>query len=134
VDETAYKKSLADQLKSLACSGDKNTAYIVRGLIANARIKDTDAKAPDLVKAILKPDCPVSAALTEADKAALKRIANEASGAQTMHLSRPSSAPLRRRVEGFEPPGLRGWFRRSKPSPQRPKYRELPTRDWDAPA
>jgi hypothetical protein len=57
-----YKKSLADQLKSLACSGDKNTAYIVR------------AKAPDLVKAILKPDCPVSAALTEADKAALKRI------------------------------------------------------------
>jgi hypothetical protein len=55
--------------------------YIVRGLIANGRIKDTRAKATRLVEAILKPDCPVSAALTEADKAALKEIAKEASGA-----------------------------------------------------
>jgi hypothetical protein len=39
------------------------------------------AKATGLVEAILKPDCPVSAALTEADKAALKKIAKEASGA-----------------------------------------------------
>jgi uncharacterized protein YjbI with pentapeptide repeats len=87
VDETAYKKSLADQLTSLACSKDENGPYIVRGLIpndgiiANDRIKDTSAQAPGLVEAILKPDCPVSAALTEADKAALKRIAKEASGA-----------------------------------------------------
>jgi hypothetical protein len=87
VDETAYKKSLADQLTSLACSKDENGPYIVRGLIpndgiiANDRIKDTSAQAPGLVEAILKPDCPVSAALTEADKAALKRIAKEPSGA-----------------------------------------------------
>ena len=81
VAKTAYKMSLADQLKTLACSVDEDALYIVRGLIANGRINDTRAKATGLVEAILKPDCPVSAALTEADKAALKKIAKEASGA-----------------------------------------------------
>jgi uncharacterized protein YjbI with pentapeptide repeats len=81
VAKTADKMSLADQLKTLACSVDEDAMYIVRGLIANGRIKDTRAKATRLVEAILKPDCPVSAALTEADKAALKEIAKEASGA-----------------------------------------------------
>jgi hypothetical protein len=81
VDETSYRSVLADQLKSLACSGDENAPYIVRGLIANERIKDTGAQAPGLVEGILNPDCPVSAALTEADKAAPKKIAKEAGGA-----------------------------------------------------
>jgi uncharacterized protein YjbI with pentapeptide repeats len=81
VAKTADKMSLADQLKTLSCSVDEDALYIVRGLIANGRINDTRAKATGLVEAILKPDCPVSAALTEADKAALKRIAKEASGA-----------------------------------------------------
>jgi uncharacterized protein YjbI with pentapeptide repeats len=97
VDETAYKKSLADQLKGLACSGDKDALYIVRGLIENKRIKDTGAQAPGLIEAILKPErhgrassrphrsdpqeCPVSAVLTEADKAALKKLAKVVSGA-----------------------------------------------------
>jgi len=81
VAKTADKMSLADQLKTLACSVDEDALYIVRGLIANGRINDTRAKATGLVEAILKPDCPVSAALTEADKAALKKIAKEASGA-----------------------------------------------------
>ena len=79
VAETADKQSLADQLKTLACSNEEDTLSIVRGLIANDRIKDTGAKAPGLVEAILKPDCPVSVALTEVDKAALTRIAKEAS-------------------------------------------------------
>jgi hypothetical protein len=52
--------------------------HIVRGLIANGRIWETGAKAPGLVNAILSPDCPVSAALTQADKAALKKLAEEA--------------------------------------------------------
>jgi hypothetical protein len=73
--------SLADQLKTLSCSVDEDALYIVRGLIANGRINDTRAKATGLVEAILKPDCPVSAALTKADRAALKKIAKEASGA-----------------------------------------------------
>jgi uncharacterized protein YjbI with pentapeptide repeats len=80
-NETVYRKTLADQLKSLACSGDENARYIVRGLWVNGRIKDTGDLAPCLVEAILKPDCPVSAALTDFDKAALKKIAKEASGA-----------------------------------------------------
>ncbi|MFZ3326020.1 MAG: pentapeptide repeat-containing protein, partial [Methylocella sp.] len=81
VDKTAYSSALADELKSLACSGDEDAPYIVRGLIANYRIKETGDQAPDLVEAILKPDCLVSAALTDADKAALIKIAKEATGA-----------------------------------------------------
>ncbi len=76
-----YKSVLARELKALACSGDEDAPYIVRGLVANGRIKDTGAQAPGLVEAILKPDCPVSAALSEAVKAALKTLAKEASGA-----------------------------------------------------
>jgi hypothetical protein len=78
VDETTYKKSLVARLKNLAYSGDESVPYIVRGLVANGRIKDTGALAPVLVEAILKPDCPVSAALTDADKAALNKLAKEA--------------------------------------------------------
>ena len=81
MDETAYRIALADQLKSLACSNDEDALHIVRGLIRNLRINETSATAPDLVEAILKPDCAVSAALTETDKAALKGIAKEARGA-----------------------------------------------------
>jgi uncharacterized protein YjbI with pentapeptide repeats len=77
VGETAYKNSLADQLKSLACSEDESASYIVPGLI-HERIEETSAQAFALVEAILKPDCPVSAALTEADKALLIRLGNEA--------------------------------------------------------
>jgi uncharacterized protein YjbI with pentapeptide repeats len=78
VDKTAYESALADQLKSLACSGNDSTSYIVRGLIANGRIKETGPQSPGLVEAILDPKCPVSAALTDADKAALKKLAEEA--------------------------------------------------------
>jgi uncharacterized protein YjbI with pentapeptide repeats len=81
VGDITYKKSLAHQLKSLACSGGESAPYIVRGLIAHGRITDTGAQAPGLVEAILNPKCQVTAALTEADKAALKKIAKEASGA-----------------------------------------------------
>jgi uncharacterized protein YjbI with pentapeptide repeats len=83
VDETAYKKSLADQLQLLACSGDENAPYVVRGLMANDRIKDTGAQAPGLVDAILKPDCPVSAVLTEQDKANLRALAKEAQASES---------------------------------------------------
>jgi len=50
----------------------------VRGIIDNDRITDTGAQAPGLVEAILKPDCPVSATLTDADKMALKKLAKDA--------------------------------------------------------
>jgi uncharacterized protein YjbI with pentapeptide repeats len=86
----AYQKALADQIKSLACSSqDKDALYIVRGLTGRESIysiiKDTGAEAPGLVEAIVSPkvvqECPVSAALTGADKAALEKLKNEANGA-----------------------------------------------------
>ena len=80
IEPEEYKKALAGELKALACSGDADARYVVRGLVSYKRIKGTGAQAPGLVEAILKPDCPVSATLTDADKAALKRIAEEASG------------------------------------------------------
>ncbi|MDQ6870236.1 MAG: pentapeptide repeat-containing protein, partial [Pseudomonadota bacterium] len=81
VEPEEYKKALAGELKALACSGDADARYVVRGLVTHGRIKETGAQADRLVEAILKPDCPVSVSLTEADKAALKGIAKEASGA-----------------------------------------------------
>jgi hypothetical protein len=86
VDFNAHQKARADQLKSLVCfSDDKDIPRIVRGLTGRegnySIIKDMGAEAPGLVEAILGPNCPVSAALTEDDKAALKKIEHAASGA-----------------------------------------------------
>ncbi|WOJ91256.1 pentapeptide repeat-containing protein [Methylocapsa polymorpha] len=72
--------TLANDLKTLVCSGDENAAYIVRGLIKNERIGATGGQARWLVDAILNPktmkDCPVSSALTDEDRAALQKIAD----------------------------------------------------------
>jgi hypothetical protein len=51
--------------------------FIARGLIASRRIKETGAQAPGLVDVILKTDCPVSAALTEADRTQLTKLIAE---------------------------------------------------------
>ena len=80
-NETEYRSAMADHLKSLFCNEDENAAYIVRGFIANDRILEMGAQAPGFVEAILKPDCLVSAALTEADRSALKRTAKVAARA-----------------------------------------------------
>jgi uncharacterized protein YjbI with pentapeptide repeats len=74
----AYRKELTNQLKNLVCSGDKNAPFVVRGLGANGRLKDTGPFAPALIEKILSPECPVSAALTEQDKANLRKLAKEA--------------------------------------------------------
>ena len=75
VDETAYKESLANELKSLACSGREDARYIVRGLIANARIFDTGDSSQKLIDTIFCRQCPVSDALTEADEKQLEHNA-----------------------------------------------------------
>jgi uncharacterized protein YjbI with pentapeptide repeats len=73
----AYQKAVARALKALACSGDADAVYVVRGLLK----QDTHlgAQAPGLVEAIVQPkvakDCPVSAALTEQEKAELRKLA-----------------------------------------------------------
>lgn len=78
LDPAGYNHALFKELKALACSGDAAAPYIVRGLMTYGRIQDTGAEAPRLVEAILSADCPASAALNEADKAALKQLATEA--------------------------------------------------------
>jgi len=98
VEETAYRSALADQLESLACSNDEAALVIVRGLfqLNFKRLEAIGTQAPGLIEAILYPkaaqNCPVSAALTEADRAAL--LAKEA-------------RPIRknRHVHPFAPPG-----------------------------
>ncbi len=101
-DEAAYQKALADQLKSLVCSGDESAPYIVRGLtreeilvtglprkkivvpfIVGPRISEAGPFALGLVESILAADCPVSATLTEQDKANLKKLAKEAKGRES---------------------------------------------------
>lgn len=77
------KNALAANLRGLACSGGEDAPHIVRGLIANGRIKDTGVEAAGLVDAILKPDCPVSAALTDADKLALGKLKKEAGAGES---------------------------------------------------
>jgi Pentapeptide repeats (8 copies) len=83
VRDDDYEKALVRKLKALVCSGDADAVYVVRGLLKQGSgvITNAGARAPGLVEAILKPECPVSAALTDTDKADLKRIAKEASGA-----------------------------------------------------
>jgi hypothetical protein len=80
-DETEYRSALADQLKGFSCLEDESAVYIVRGFIANDRILEMGAEAPGFVEAILKPDCLVSAVLTEADRSALNRMAKAAAKA-----------------------------------------------------
>jgi hypothetical protein len=64
-DRGSYEIALAEQLKTLVCSGDEHALSILRGLIRRdildypPRIKATGAQAASLVKTILGPDCPV---------------------------------------------------------------------------
>jgi hypothetical protein len=76
VDHNAYAKALASILGDLVCSGDPDVIYVLRGLLHNQRFQNTGAETPALAKRITSAECPVSAALTDADKrviAALKR-------------------------------------------------------------
>jgi hypothetical protein len=74
----------AGELKNLVCFGDESAPYILRGLTSAlpgyeklSRVAAPGPFAQGLIKSILAPDCPVSAALTDADKAALKKLAKE---------------------------------------------------------
>ena len=93
VDKVAYAKALAAELKTLVCSGGDQTNYVLRGLIANERLRAVHSQAPALVYFIMSEDnkgpldfitgkdsqkCPVSASLTDSDKAKLLRIKQDA--------------------------------------------------------
>jgi uncharacterized protein YjbI with pentapeptide repeats len=86
VDEAAYAKALATELRSLVCVSDVNAIYILRGLTFAEtcgdpmipRLTSTDREAPALVDFIMSKDCPVSAALTNDDRAKLLMIKQDA--------------------------------------------------------
>ena len=83
VDDAAYAKALAAELKTLVCSAGDDATYILRGLLRGARYHESrleaaGVEAPALVDFIMSKDCPVSAALTDADKAELLRIRQDA--------------------------------------------------------
>jgi len=58
-------------LKWLVCSRGKDETYILRGLLRWSRLSAASPEAPALIDFIMSKDCPVSASLTEQDKASL---------------------------------------------------------------
>ena len=80
-DDAGYAKALAAALETLVCSGEDNAAYVLRGPGFQHRIADAGSEGPALVDFIMSKDCPISAALTDDDKAGLLRIKEWAIGA-----------------------------------------------------
>jgi len=69
-------------LKSLVCSGGDNALHVLHGLShedasGRSRLSAAGSEAP-LVKFIMGKECPASASLTDADRAALLRIEQDA--------------------------------------------------------
>jgi hypothetical protein len=79
-------KALAAELKTLVCSRDDNAGFVLRGLsrkpeefsLGVSRLAAAGPEAPALVDFIMSKDCPVSASLTDADKAKLLSIKQDA--------------------------------------------------------
>jgi hypothetical protein len=79
VDHAAYAKGLATELRSLVCANDADAIHILRGtMMKSLRLAATGREAPALVDFIMSKDCPVSAALTDDDKAKLLEIKQDA--------------------------------------------------------
>jgi uncharacterized protein YjbI with pentapeptide repeats len=76
--EEAFAAALAKELRSLVCESDTDAIHILRGVSSNERLAATGREAPALVDFILSKDCPVSASLTEDDKARLLKIKQDA--------------------------------------------------------
>jgi uncharacterized protein YjbI with pentapeptide repeats len=77
LDKKVYAEALAKTLKALVCSGGGNVIYVVRGLGFQARLSAAGAGGAALINDITSKDskdCPVSASLTDADRANLLRV------------------------------------------------------------
>jgi hypothetical protein len=74
VHEKAYFRVLAEILDKLVCSGGPDAIHVLRGLLTG-QIEIVSREAPTLVTRLTGSACPVSAALTDADKAELLAIA-----------------------------------------------------------
>jgi uncharacterized protein YjbI with pentapeptide repeats len=80
VDDRVYAITLAEVLRELVCSG-RATVYVVRGVGFQDRLRAAGAAGIDLIDDLTNresKDCPVSASLTDADRANLLRIKQDA--------------------------------------------------------
>jgi hypothetical protein len=94
VDDATYTKALAAALKTLLCSDSEDAVFVLRGFLAQPlgvgyvpifkatytsnRLEAAGTEAPGLIDFIMGKDCPVSASLTEDDKAKLLWIKQDA--------------------------------------------------------
>jgi uncharacterized protein YjbI with pentapeptide repeats len=75
VDDATYKKAVADELGELFCGEDGDAINILRGLLKNFQISgETGGFSLTLVELIMSKNCPVSALLTDDDKAKLHAL------------------------------------------------------------
>ena len=83
-DAQTYRTALVAEIRTLVCSSGDDAAYILRGLLYGSlqfgiiRLQAVGPEAPELVDSIMSKDCPVSVALTAADRASLLRIKQSA--------------------------------------------------------
>jgi uncharacterized protein YjbI with pentapeptide repeats len=75
VDKPAYLKAYGETLDRLVCSGAPEAIRVLRGLARSARFLNETARIEALVTRSMSPACPVSAALTDDDRAELREIA-----------------------------------------------------------
>jgi uncharacterized protein YjbI with pentapeptide repeats len=78
VDDRAYAKALASILGDLVCSDEPDLIYVLRGLLRSGRFDDTRSEMPALAARITSSECPVSKALTDADKRAIAALEKRA--------------------------------------------------------
>jgi hypothetical protein len=78
VDQGVYAKALTAILGGLVCANEPDRIYVLRGLLSSHRFLQTGKEMPALAKRITSPECPVSAALTDADKTAIAEAAKTA--------------------------------------------------------
>ena len=78
VDDPAYARALAKELRSLVCESAADPIYILRGTIRSGRLTETGPEAPALVDFIKSEKCPASTSMTDDDKVKLLQIKQEA--------------------------------------------------------
>jgi uncharacterized protein YjbI with pentapeptide repeats len=96
VSDGAYSEALAKTLKGLVCSGGADAIHVVRGRGLLYRLHDCGVAAYDLVSVLTNKDskdCPVAAALTDADRATLLMIKQGIEVDNATQKSAPSDTP-----------------------------------------
>jgi hypothetical protein len=80
IKQNALARILADKLKGLVCAKDATAIQTLHAAMKSGQLAETGAEASGLVDYIMSKDCPVSASLTEDDKAKLRQIKQDAEG------------------------------------------------------